>query len=142
MKTAVIKPKDVERKWYVINAEGQVLGRVAAKAAELLRGKNKPEFTPNQEFGDFVIVVNAEKIVVTGRKTDRKMYRRHSGYPSGLSTESYRHVMARKPVFPLEHAVRGMLPKGPLGRKLFTNLKVYTGENHPHAAQKPEKIEL
>jgi len=142
MKTVFVDPKAVERKWYIIDADGQVLGKVAAKAASLLRGKHKPYFAPHQEIGDYVIVINAEKVVVTGRKADQKEYIRHSGYPSGLKSETYRHVIVRKPVFPVEHAIRGMLPKGRLGRKLFTNVKVYAGDRHPHAAQKPERIEL
>ncbi len=142
MKTAFINPKNVARRWYVIDAEGRILGKVAARAAELIRGKHKPEYTPHQEIGDYVIIINAGKAVVTGKKADRKVYTRHSGYPSGLKTESFRHILARKPVYPMEHAVRGMLPKGSLGRKLFTNLKVYAGANHPHAAQKPETVEL
>ncbi len=140
MKTILAKQSDVERKWYLIDAEGQRLGRVAAKAATLLRGKHKPEFAPHQELGDYVIIVNAEKAVVTGRKETQKTYYRHSGYPGSLSSTSYEKMLRRKPVFPMEHAVRGMLPKNRLGRKLFTNLKVYTGADHPHAAQKPEPI--
>lgn len=142
MKTKYVSPKSIDRTWHLIDAEGQVLGRVAAKAAELLRGKHKPCYTPHQEIGDYVIVINAEKAVVTGRKQQQKTYQRHSGYPSGLSSESYRHVLARRPVFPMEHAIRGMLPNGRLGRKLFTNVKVYAGERHPHAAQKPQTVEL
>lgn len=142
MKTIFVKPKTINRAWYLIDADGQVLGKVAAKAAQLLRGKHRPYYTPHQEVGDFVVIINAEKVVVTGRKNEQKEYVRHSGYPSGLKTESYRHVMARKPVFPLEHAIRGMLPHGRLGRTLFTNVKVYSGDRHPHAAQKPERVEL
>ena len=142
MKTEYVSLKGIDRRWHLIDAEGQILGKVAAKAAELLRGKHKPYYTPHQEIGDYVIVINAEKAVVTGRKREQKTYRRHSGYPSGLSSESYRHVVVRKPVFPMEHAIRGMLPKGRLGRKLFTNVKVYAGDRHPHAAQKPQTVEL
>jgi large subunit ribosomal protein L13 len=142
MNTIFLKPYTVDRAWHIIDAEGKVLGKVAAKAAELIRGKHKPYYTPHQEVGDFVIIINAEKAVVTGTKMEDKTYSRHSGYPSGLKTESYRHVLVRKPVFPLEHAVRGMLPNGRLGRKLFTNLKVYAGTRHPHAAQKPVPVEL
>ncbi len=142
MKTIFVNPKAVERRWHLIDARGEVLGKVAAKAAELLRGKHKPYFTPHQEVGDYVIIINAEHVVVSGRKNEQKTYVRHSGYPSGLKSESYRHAIARKPVFPIEHAVRGMLPKGRLGRKLFTNVKVYAGDRHPHSAQKPERVEL
>ena len=142
MKTIFVKPREVTRKWFIIDAEGKVLGKVAAKAAELLRGKHKPEYTPHQEIGDYVIIVNAAKAVLTGRKPQAKEYYRHSGYPGGLRTESYEKVIKRKPVFPIEHAIRGMLPKGRLGRKLFTNVKVYADGRHPHAAQQPEAIEV
>jgi large subunit ribosomal protein L13 len=142
MKTIFVKPKDVARKWYVIDAENKILGKVAAKAAELVRGKHKALYTPHQEVGDYVIIVNAAKAIVTGRKSQQKTYYRHSGYPGGLSTESYEKALKRKPVFPVEHAVRGMLPKGRLGRKLFSNVKVYADARHPHAAQKPEAVEL
>ncbi len=142
MKTIFVKPKDVVRKWYIIDAEDQVLGKVAAKAAGLIRGKHKALYTPHQEVGDYVIIVNAAKAVVTGRKREQKTYYRHSGYPGGLTSETYEKVMKRKPVFPLENAVRGMLPKGRLGRKLFGNVKVYADGRHPHAAQQPEAIEV
>lgn len=140
MKTIFVKQTDVDRKWYVIDAEGQTLGDVAVQAAVLLRGKHKPQFSPHQELGDYVVIVNAEKVALSGRKIDSKLYYRHSGYPSGLTAESFRKVVVRKPTFPVEHAVRGMLPKNRLGSKLFTNLKVYAGPRHPHAAQKPEAI--
>lgn len=140
MKTIFVKPKDVERSWYVIDAEGQRLGRVATLAADLLRGKHKPEFTPHQEIGDYVIVVNAEKVEVTGRKATDKMYYRHSGYPGGIRATSFAKMIQSKPQFPVENAVRGMLPHNRLGRKLFTNLKVYAGSEHPHAAQQPTPI--
>lgn len=142
MKTIFVDRQAVNRKWYIIDAEGEVLGKVAAKAAELVRGKCKPEFSYHQELGDYVIIVNAEKAVLTGRKAVDKTYYRHSGYPSGLSYESYAHVAKRKPPFPMEHAVKGMLPKGRLGRKLFNNVKVYAGDRHPHAAQKPEPVDV
>ena len=142
MKTIFVKPREVVRKWYLIDAEGKVLGRVAVKAAELLRGKHKPLFTPHQEIGDYVIVINAAKVVVTGKKRTQKEYIRHSGYPGGLHSETLGKVIKRKPVFPVEHAIRGMLPKGRLGRKLFTNVKVYADCRHPHSAQQPEKIEI
>lgn len=142
MDTIYVKPKDVERKWWIIDAEGQRLGRVAVKAVELLRGKHKPEFVPYHELGDYVIIINAGKVEVSGNKADGKLYYRHTGYPGGLKVTKFREMIEKKPCHPMEAAVKGMLPKGPLGRKLFTNLKVYAGEDHPHAAQKPEAIEI
>lgn len=142
MKTIFVKPKEIDRKWYVIDAEGQRLGRVATEAANILRGKNKPEFTPHQEVGDYVIIINADKVEVTGRKATQKMYYRHSGYLGSLRADSFKKMIARKPEYPLEHAVRGMLPGNRLGRKLFTNLKVYAGSEHPHAGQRPEVVTL
>jgi large subunit ribosomal protein L13 len=142
MKTVFVKPKNIERKWHVIDAQGKVLGRVAAKAATYLRGKHRPEYAPHQEMGDYVIIVNAQKAVLTGNKRQDKMYYRHSGYPGGLYAENYATEVARKPTRPMELAVRGMLPKGPLGRKLFKNVKVYAGPSHPHAAQKPDVLEV
>ena len=148
MKTIFVKPAEVERKWFLIDAEGKTLGKTAVLAADILRGKNKPCYTPHQEVGDYVIIINAdyviiinaEKAVVTGGKETKKLYRRHSGFLGGLKTAVYRDVLAKKPTFPMEQAVKGMLPKGRLGRKLFTNLKVYAGAQHPHSAQKPEVI--
>ncbi|MDR2433055.1 MAG: 50S ribosomal protein L13 [Treponema sp.] len=142
MKTVFVKPASVERKWFVIDAEGKVLGRVAAKVASIVRGKTKAIFTPHQEIGDFVVVVNAEKAVVTGRKAQQKMYYWHSGYPGGLKARNYEKVLARHPTAPLENAIKGMLPKGPLGRKLAKNARVYAGAVHPHGAQNPTPIEL
>jgi large subunit ribosomal protein L13 len=142
MKTIFLKEQDIERKWYHIDAEGQTLGRIAEKAVRLLRGKHKPAFTTNIEMGDYVIITNAGKIRVTGKKMQDKLYYRHSGYPSGLKSESLAKVLIRKPEYPLEHAIKGMLPKNRLGRKLFTNVKVYAGDVHPHTAQKPENIEI
>jgi large subunit ribosomal protein L13 len=142
MKTLNVKPAQVERKWWLVDAEGQVLGRLASRVAILLRGKHKPTFAPNAETGDWVVIVNAEKAVVTGKKSRDKVYYRHSGYPGGLKTVNYEKVLVRKPTFPMEQAIKRMLPKGPLGRTLFTNVKIYAGPSHPHAAQKPEKIEL
>jgi len=142
MKTIFVKPNEVERKWYVIDAAGQPLGRVAVKAANLLRGKNKALYTPHQEIGDYVIIVNATEAVMTGNKASDKLYYRHSGYLGGLKSENYEKLVARKPTAPMEKAIKGMLPKGPLGYKLFTNVKVYAGADHPHTAQKPEKIEM
>ena len=141
MDTIYVKPKDVERKWWIIDAEGQRLGRVAVKAVELLRGKHKPEFVPFHEMGDYVIIINAEKAEVSGNKVNDKLYYRHTGYPGGLKVEKYGDMIVKKPTFPMEAAVKGMLPKGPMGRKLFRNLKVYAGAEHPHAAQKPVVLE-
>jgi len=142
MKTIFVKPSEVTRKWYIIDAENKILGKVAAKAADLVRGKHKALYTPHQEVGDYVIIINAAKALLTGNKTQQKTYYRHSGYPGGLTSETYEKVLNRKPVFPIEHAVRGMLPKGRLGRKLFGNVKVYADGRHPHAAQQPEPIEV
>lgn len=142
MKTVYAKPQDVERKWYVIDAEGVRLGRLATKVATILRGKHKPQYTPFQELGDFVIVVNADKVAVTGRKRERKIYWRHSGYTGSIRGESFETMIGHNPCYPVERAVRGMLPKNRLGRKLFKNLKVYAGSEHPHTAQKPETLEV
>jgi large subunit ribosomal protein L13 len=142
MKTVFVKPALVERKWFVIDAEGKALGRVAARVASIVRGKNKAVYAPHQEVGDFVVVVNAEKAVLTGRKVQQKMYYRHSGYPGGLKADNYEKLSARHPTAPMENAIKGMLPKGPLGRKLAKNAKVYAGASHPHAAQNPTAIEL
>ncbi len=140
MKTYV--PKEVENKWYVIDAEGKTLGRLAAKIASVLRGKHKPEFTPNLPVGDYVIVVNAEKVRLTGKKLEDKIYTRYSGYQGGLKRIPAGEMLKRHPERVIERAVWGMLPKNRLGRKLFKRLKVYAGPDHPHAAQKPEKLEL
>ncbi|MCK9286690.1 MAG: 50S ribosomal protein L13 [Sphaerochaetaceae bacterium] len=142
MKTIFVKPLTVEKKWYLIDAEGKELGRVAVVAARILRGKNKPEYVPHQDLGDYVIIINAAKAALTGNKYEDKKYYRHSNYPGGLTVESYAEMVVRKPTFPMEHAVKGMLPKGALGNKLFTNMKVYAGETHPHAAQQPIKVEI
>ena len=142
MKTIFIKPQSIERKWYLIDAEGKPLGRVAAEAAFLLRGKNKAEYVPHQEIGDYVIIINAAKAKVTGNKVADKMYYRHSMYPGGLKAESYGKMVARKPTYPMEHAVKGMLPNNRLGRKLFTNVKIYAGAEHPHMAQQPVAVEI
>ncbi|MCA1951001.1 50S ribosomal protein L13 [Gracilinema caldarium] len=142
MKTVFVKPAEAERKWYVIDAEGKVLGRVAAKVASILRGKEKAIYAPHQEVGDYVVVINADKIVVTGRKATQKMYYRHTGYVGGMKSTNFESLIAKHPADPLELAIKGMLPKGPLGRKLFKNVKVYAGANHPHAAQNPQVIEL
>jgi large subunit ribosomal protein L13 len=142
MKTEFIKPARVERKWFVIDAQGKVLGRVAARVSSILRGKEKAIYAPHQETGDFVVIVNAEKVLVTGRKAQQKEYHRHSGYVGGLKTDRFDRLIARRPAVPLELAIKGMLPKGPLGRKLFKNVKVYAGAEHPHGAQNPQALEL
>jgi large subunit ribosomal protein L13 len=142
MNTIFVKPHDVARKWYVIDANGKSLGRVAAKVAYVLRGKHKPIYTPHQEVGDYVIVLNAEKVAVTGRKRQQKLYYHHSGYLGGMKVQNFEHVIQKKPTFPLEAAIRGMLPRNRLGRKLFKNVKVYAGEIHPHAAQQPEALDI
>jgi len=138
MKTFMAKKNDTEKKWVVLDAENMVLGKLAVKAANILRGKNKPTFTPHVDTGDFVIVVNAEKVQLTGRKLDSKMYYRHTGYIGGLKAESARHLIERKPEQVVEFAIKGMLPKGTLGSSIYRKLKVYRGPDHPHAAQKPE----
>ncbi|HOV93788.1 MAG TPA: 50S ribosomal protein L13 [Spirochaetales bacterium] len=142
MKTVFVTPATAKRNWYVIDAEGKPLGRVAAKVATILRGKNKPTYTPSQETGDFVIVINADKVAISGRKRQNKIYYRHSGYPGGLRENTFEQLIERNPVEPMELAIWGMLPKGALGRKLFKNVKVYAGPNHPHAAQMPVAIDL
>lgn len=142
MKTVFVKPAEVARSWFVIDAQGQRLGRVAAKAAILVRGKHKACYTPHQEIGDYVVIVNADKIEVTGNKFNDKLYYRHSGFAGGLKKSTFAALIERHPVDPLEIAIRGMLPKGPLGRKLARNVKVYAGPNHPHAAQAPVAIEV
>ena len=142
MKTIIVKPQSVEKKWYIIDAEGKELGRVAVAAANILRGKNKPEYLPNEDMGDFVIIINVAKAAMSGNKYNDKMYRRVSGFAGGMKEETYAQMIVRKPCYPMEHAIKGMLPKGPLGRRLFTNLKVYADANHPHAAQKPIAYEI
>ena len=129
-----------ERKWWVIDAEGKALGRLASRIASVLRGKDKPTFTPHVDTGDFVIVVNAKKVKLTGRKLQQKEYVRHSGEPGGFRRETYENLFERKPEIPIQKAVKGMLPKSILGRELLTKLKIYAGPDHPHAAQKPEPL--
>ena len=138
MKTYMANPDKIERKWYVVDAEGQTLGRLAAEVAKVLRGKNKPEFTPHIDTGDNVIVINAEKIKVTGKKLDQKVYYHHSDYVGGMKETTLREMMAKKPEQVIELAVKGMLPKGPLGRTMIKKLHVYAGAEHAHQAQKPE----
>ena len=142
MKSYIAKAQDVERKWYVVDAAGKPLGRVASQVATILRGKNKPTFTPNVDCGDYVIVINAEKVVLTGKKLDQKLFRKYSGYIGGLKETPYREVLAKKPELAFEEAVRRMLPTGVLGRQMLKKLKVYRGEDHNHEAQKPEVLEL
>jgi large subunit ribosomal protein L13 len=142
MKTYMPKASEIDRKWYLVDAEGMVLGRLATEIASILRGKNKAEYTPHMDMGDFVVVVNADKIVLTGKKEQQKLYRRHSGYPGGLREIPYERMMEKHPERVLENAVRGMLPKNTLGRAMFRKLKVYAGPNHKQQAQQPVKIEL
>ena len=142
MKTYVAKPSDRERNWVLVDANGQTLGRLATQIADALRGKRKPTFTPHIDTGDFVVVINAEKIAVTGKKRDDKRYYRHSGYPGGLKTRTLEEMLERKPEDVIRLAVRGMVPKTRLGRKQLTKLKVYAGPEHPHDAQKPSELEI
>ena len=140
MNSFMANPAKVERKWYVVDATGYTLGRLASEVAKVLRGKNKPIFTPHIDTGDYVIIVNAEKIKVTGKKLDQKIYYHHSDYVGGMKETTLREMLAKKPEKVVELAVKGMLPKGPLGRELFTKLHVYAGAEHPHTAQKPEVL--
>jgi large subunit ribosomal protein L13 len=142
VKTYTVGAKDIEREWYLVNAEGKTLGRLAAEIAKVLRGKHKPIYTPHLDCGDYVIVVNADKVRVTGRKLDQKMYYRHSGYPGGIKSISLRNQLQKHPERVLQAAVRGMLPRNPLGRKMLKKLKVYAGGSHPHQAQQPKVLEL
>lgn len=142
MKSYMARPQEVERKWYVIDAEGQTLGRLASQIARLLRGKTKPQYTPHVDTGDFVIVVNADRVGVTGRKAEQKVYRRHTGYPGGLKEVTYEQMMERKPAEILRKAVYGMMPKTRLARQQFRKLKLYAGSKHPHEAQSPEPYEV
>ena len=142
MKTYSAKPETVERDWYVVNAEGKTLGRLAAEVALRLRGKHKPVYTPHVDTGDYIIIINAEKIEVTGRKRTDKMYYRHTGYPGGLKSMSFDKLNAYKPEMIIESAVKGMLPKNPLGRAMFGKLKVYAGAEHNHAAQQPKELNI
>ncbi len=142
MRTYVAKPSTIKRDWYVVDADGQTLGRIATEIATRLRGKHKPEYTPFMDTGDYIIVINASKVKVTGNKASDKMYYRHTGYPGGLKSESFEKLVARKPEQIIETAVRGMLPKGPLGRAMFRKLKVYAGETHNHAAQQPQELKF
>ena len=138
--TYMPNPETVERKWYVVDAEGQTLGRVSSEIAKILRGKHKPEFTPHADMGDYVIVVNAEKVKVTGKKLSQKIYYRHSDYVGGMKETTLKEMLATHPERVISFAVKGMLPKGPLGRQMYKKLFVYVGAEHPHAAQKPEAL--
>lgn len=141
-KTYTAKPGEVEREWYVVDATDQTLGRLATRIATVLRGKHKPQYTPHEDVGDFVIVLNADKVKVTGRKLDQKFYYRHTGYPGGIRSISLRRQLELHPERVIQHAVKGMLPKGPLGRSMFRKLKVYAGTEHPHQAQQPKPFEF
>ena len=142
MKSFMASPATIERKWYVIDAQGQTLGRLSSEIAKILRGKNKPTFTPHVDTGDTVIVVNAEKIKVTGKKLEQKIYYKHSDYPGGMRETTLKEMLDKKPTDVIMLAVKGMLPKGPLGRTMIEKLHVYAGAEHPHAAQKPEALEI
>ncbi len=142
MKTFVAKPAQVKRGWYLVNASGKTLGRLASEIARRLRGKHKPEYTPHVDTGDYIVVINAERIRVTGNKTTDKIYHRHTGYPGGLKSSSFAELIDRKPTMILHQAVKGMLPKGPLGRAMLRKLKVYAGTEHKHVAQQPIPLEL
>lgn len=140
--TYIAKEADLEKKWYVIDANGMTLGRMSAEIAKILRGKNKPQYAPNVDMGDYVIVINAEKVAVTGKKLEQKVYQHHTGFVGGLKTVRLDKMLETKPEEVIKHAVKGMLPKNALGRKMFSKLHVYAGAEHPHAAQKPEVLEL
>jgi len=142
MKTFSAKPETVKRDWYVVDAEGKTLGRLATEVASRLRGKHKPEYTPHVDTGDYIVVVNAEKVAVTGNKASDKMYYRHTGYPGGMRSANFNEMIERKPEMVIEKAVKGMLPKNPLGRAMFSKLKVYAGAEHPHAAQQPQELDI
>ncbi|MGI5969358.1 MAG: 50S ribosomal protein L13 [Lachnospiraceae bacterium] len=142
MKSFMASPSTIERKWYVLDAADQTLGRLSTEVANILRGKNKPIFTPHIDTGDYVIIVNADKVKVTGKKLDQKIYYRHSEYVGGMKETTLKEMMNKKPEFVVEHAVKGMLPKGPLGRQMLSKLHVYAGAEHPHAAQQPEVYEI
>ena len=142
MKSYMASPSTIERKWYVVDATGHTLGRLATEVANVLRGKNKPTYTPHIDTGDYVIVINADKIKVTGKKLDQKIYYNHSDYVGGMKETTLKEMLAKKPEYVIDHAVKGMLPKGPLGREMITKLHVYAGADHKHQAQKPEVLEI
>ncbi len=142
MNSFIAKPAEVERKWYVVDAEGQNLGRMATQIATVLRGKHKPTYTPHVDCGDYVIVINAEKVAVTGKKRKEKIYKHHTGYPGGLREVTFEKLMEKNPTEVVRHAVKGMMPKGKLGRQMYKKLKVYAGPEHGHQAQKPEVMDI
>ncbi|MAY10767.1 MAG: 50S ribosomal protein L13 [Alcanivorax sp.] len=142
MKTYSAKPESVKRDWYVVDASGKTLGRLAAEVASRLRGKHKPEYTPHVDTGDYIVVINAEKVAVTGKKASDKMYYRHTGYPGGLKEANFETLISEKPQMVIEKAVKGMMPRNPLGRDMLRKLKVYAGAEHPHTAQQPQQLEL
>ena len=142
MKSFIEKPQNVERKWFIVDAEGKTLGKVASRVASILRGKHKSTFTPHVDCGDYVIVINAEKVEVTGRKRKNKIYKRHTGYPGGLKEVTFQQLQAAKPEEIIKHAIKGMMPKRKLSRQMYKKLKVYAGPEHGHAAQKPEMLEV
>lgn len=142
MKTISAKPETVKRDWYVVDAAGKTLGRMAAEIAHRLRGKHKPEYTPHVDTGDYIVVINASQVRVTGNKGRNKLYHRHTGYPGGLKSVSFNQLMEKAPERTIESAVKGMLPRGPLGRAMFRKLKVYAGNEHPHAAQQPQELNI
>jgi len=142
MKTFVAKPAEIKRDWYIVDAEGKTLGRMAAEIASRLRGKHKPEYTPHADCGDYIVVINADKIAVSGNKRTDKMYHHHTGYIGSLKSTNFEKLIAKAPERPVEFAVKGMLPRGPLGRAMFKKLKVYAGTDHPHTAQQPKALEL
>lgn len=142
MKTLSAKPESVTRDWYVVDAADKTLGRLSTEIARRLRGKHKPEYTPHVDTGDYIVVVNAEKIRVTGRKATDKQYYRHTGYPGGIRSMNFEQMIERHPERVIEHSVKGMLPRGPLGRAMFKKLKVYAGDEHPHTAQQPQQLEI
>ena len=142
MKTSYIKAKEVDKKWHVVDATGKTLGRLSSKVAQILRGKQKVNFTPHMDMGDFVIIVNAEKVLLTGNKEEQKEYFKHTNYPGGAKTSPLKLVRTKNPEFILKNSVKGMLPHNKLGKKILENLKIYVGENHPHDAQNPSKLEL
>jgi len=142
MKTFSAKPETVKRDWYVVDAEGKTLGRLATEVARRLKGKHKAEYTPHVDTGDYIVIINAEKVTVTGKKAEDKMYYRHSGYPGGIKETNFNKLQAEKPEMIIEKAVKGMLPKNPLGREMFRKLKVYAGSEHNHAAQQPIELDI
>jgi len=142
MKTFSAKPESIQRDWYVVDAEGKTLGRLASEVASRLRGKHKPEYTPHVDTGDYIVVVNAEKVAVTGNKAEKKIYYSHTEYPGGIKDINFQDLIKKAPQRVIQSAVKGMLPRGPLGREMFRKLKIYAGSEHPHAAQQPQTLDL